>query len=450
MGGSSPRLLVALTIIAALATVWPGVLTGIATAADVTARGAVVLRWQSDPQTCGDYGLCGRWGAITWRPGGGVGFDVADRGRGVSLDFFESSAIVRSARSTSGGTRVCVDETAGPRELDAFGSHGAAVRLTLGDEPGLDPGRCSGPLPADFAAALPRSKPFRPARLAHRGSIDMRSRRAFSAGPFTGEVVSTLVFRIGRVTNVDPAARAATIPPRAHGAARTTRVGRLEMIYAIDGVAGQATLAFAGASSAPCELLDACGLSGQIQIAGTATTGQLEITSARDLRPGQRETQETALAALRAGKSYFTATSMFGDPERDPEPQTATFPVSEHAGVAGEPVCSDHSQLHAENLDVDHAPGGVAVALVSSDEPPDELRTRCPGPAGSDIGLRVASGLLPLEALGEERPALTLHAPSHFASLGFDGGDAGGGLDVALRLASIRVITDHVPAGVGR
>src|SRR3954447_10332854 len=162
-------------------------------AADVTSRGSLVIRWASNPDTCGDAGLCGRSGTLSWRPGRGS-FDVSTGGTQVT--YFEDPAVARSRRETDSGPRICVEATDNLIELAAAHAKGGSV-LTMDKTPGLDVGRCAGPLPADFAGALPRSRPFSPSRLGRRGgTIDMRGRAPFAAGPFSGEVISSLQLRI--------------------------------------------------------------------------------------------------------------------------------------------------------------------------------------------------------------------------------------------------------------
>ena len=412
-----------------------------ASAGEVAPHGAVVVRWQSNPQTCADYGLCDRAGSLSWRPRAlAAAYETFGQGRALDVDFVEGRAIARSARSTPAGTRVCVDAVDGPVSMEGLAARGARrARLSLGEPPGLDFGRCAGPLPADFAAALPRSASFDPAAIARKGGvIDMRSRTPFAAGPFQGEVVSSLRLRLTRTTN-------AAQPARSARASRIRRapLGTLAIDYAIDGVTGEARLPFSGAADAMCEVFDACGLSGTITLGGTDVAGHLRIQSARTLRRGQRETVAGALDALRSRRTTrVAAQSFFGDEEDAPEPVEGVFAVRESAGFPGEQPCSDHSELHTTNLGVSPEQSGIHVVLGGSGgEPPDELRTRCPGPAGVDLPARLVEGTLPLSSVGEQSPPLALRPPAAFWSPAFTGSAGSGQLDVRLCLIGMQVET---------
>src|SRR4051812_24128938 len=71
------------------------VLAPAAQAAAVRPSGSVVVRWQSNPDTCASFGLCGRSGTLSWRPGSDL--LELDSGTGIGyVGLFGSEAIVRS------------------------------------------------------------------------------------------------------------------------------------------------------------------------------------------------------------------------------------------------------------------------------------------------------------------------------------------------------------------
>jgi hypothetical protein len=408
-------------------------------AANVAPSGSLVVRWHSNPQTCAEHGLCDRSGTLSWRPTGpGAGFDVFAGGRRVSLNFFPGSALARSSRPGADGPAVCVEQVPGPYQFDTIG-RGRSTRLKVADPESLGFGRCAGPLSADFAAALPLSRPLDPAKLRRGGVVDMRGRKAFAVGPFEGEVVSTLRFRVGRSDGAaDPARRART------AAAGRTRVGELTLTYAIEAVRGEATFAFAGAGDPMCEIFDACDLSGELRLGGTTAQGTLTVTATRRLPREAGETVAEALKTLHAGRSAIFADAFFG--EEDAYPPAASFPVAETSGFEGLPLCSDSGTLKLSGLGVAGEHNGLTLWLGGSEQaPPDELRTRCPGPTSGDLSARrLVSGVLPLPALGDDRPPLTLRPAGVFSSPAF-AGSGHGALDVDLRLVSAEVRTRRPP-----
>jgi hypothetical protein len=409
-----------------------------AQAADLFPRGSLIVRWSSNPATCDSYGLCGRSGTLSWSPSRGA-FETFDRRRGANLAFFDSAAIARSRRETDSGPRVCVEATDALFELNSASSKRGAV-MTFDKDTGLDFGRCAGPLPRDFAAAMPRSQPFNAAGLARRGgTIDMRSRGQFAAGPFSGEVLSSLQFRV-KPTRSEAVSRTHAAP--AHTARTRPPFSVIELQYAIERIDGQMTLGFDGTSDAVCEIFDVCGLHGEIAIGGNATPGNLRITTGRDLRRGQRETPESALRALHAGKirAAFPESS-FGDGASDytAPPPTARFDFTERSGTTDGPQCSDSGSFEIDGLGFAVARAGLTVSVPRSpDGLPDEMRTHCPGPEERDLGTDLAEGLLPWSVLGDPEITVRLMPGDALRSLAF-GGAWQGQYDVVLRRVSFEV-----------
>jgi hypothetical protein len=411
-----------------------------AQAADVTARGSIVVRWASNAQTCGTFGLCGRSGALSWRPQSG-GYETLAGGKGANLSFYEAPAIARSRRETEAGPRVCIEEAGGPFELSAIAARASKlVRLTMGDVPGLSFGRCAGPLPADFADALPRSARFNPARIARRGgTIDMRGRAPFAAGPFNGEVVSSLRFRITPARNEEATAAGAR-------AARAQRFSSIKLVYAIDRIDGAMTLGFAGTSDATCEIFDVCGLHGELAVGGTSMPGIVEIHAGRDLRPGQRLTKDEALRALRAGRIPGFADVAFGseDDRAEYPPPHADLDFTERSRLPGSPECVDGGKLQIDRLDAGSTRTGFRVTLgTGNDEPPNDLRTHCPGPEAYELRSPIAEGTLPWKVLGDERIGVNLAPGRGLRSVAFTGAWRGQ-YDVLLRRISVEVETRSV------
>lgn len=416
-----------------------------AQAADLVPRGVIVVRWSSNPETCASYGLCNRSGTLAWRPGSlGASIETFGGGAAASLSFFESVAIARSRRETPDGPRVCVEDAPGPTDLDAVPpARGGKARLSLGEDPGLDFGRCAGPLPGDFAAALPRSTRFSPRQLVRRGgTIDMRHRAPFDAGPFTGEVVSTLVIR------AKPSPGEQRTERTARAAANGTPSGKLELLYAVDRIAGQMTLGFTGTSEGTCEIFDVCGLHGELAIGGTTMPGFVGISAYRGLRRGREETLAGALRSLRSGNSSAFAESWFGDEDdRGNYPERlAAFGFTERSDATSGPPCADDGRLQITGLSLHTTPVGLTVGVPSGgDERPDDLRTHCPGPESGEIKFGVAEGSLPWSVLGDDEITVGLDPGHGFRSVAFAGAWRGR-FDVVLRRVSVNVETLDYPA----
>jgi hypothetical protein len=414
-----------------------------AQAADVTGRGSVIVRWASNPETCASFGLCNRSGSLSWRPHGSFGaYEVFGKGHVANLALYEAPAIARSRRETAGGPRTCTEAAGGPFELSAAPPRGSRLaRMTMDEVAGLDFGRCAGPLPSDFVAAMPRSKPFDPLHLDRRGgTIDMRGRTPFAAGPFKGEVVSALRFLVTPAPGDEVVSNA-----QARASARRPPFSRVELVYAIERIEGALTLGFTGTTDPTCEIFDVCGLHGEIAVGGNSTPGLLEITAGKDLRRGERHmTTEQALRALRAGRMSGFASSLFGDEASRAQypPVTAPFDFTERSGLAGEQECSDTGRLLIERLDTATTRAGFTLALgVGTDEPPEQLRTHCPGPGrDGDVPYRMAQGTLPWAVLGDDELHVALEPARGFRSLAFAGAWRGG-YDVVLRRVSVKAET---------
>jgi hypothetical protein len=299
----------------------------------------------------------------------------------------------------------------------------------------LDSGRCAGPLASDLAAALPKSRPVSAARLRNGGRIDMRSRRAFAAGPFEGEVASTLVLRVRREIPTEVhAAR------RARSAALRRRYGLLTLTYAVERMSGEVGLGFAGTRAPSCGLFDVCDMTGDLAVRATDSRGTLVVHSARRLGSARRETAAGALSSLRAGRSRVDGLLFFGEEDSYP-PVTAKFPVVETVGFPGLPPCSDDGTLTTETLNAGAVPNGLSVRLDPQSEDSAALRTRCPGPMAADLADRiVASGVVPYSAMGNDHPSLALRPPDSFDAPAF-GGRGRGAIDVELKLTGVEVET---------
>jgi hypothetical protein len=152
----------------------------------LTTTGSITYTWQGNPaRGCAQAGLCGVRGELILQPQADTSAN-AFRGT-IDLPIFSPTLTVRA----TGPGGVCVDVPTNPAGSDLFiprRRHGGLVGRI---EPPLSSSRCAGPSAQDLARLT-----FRVRRSGgRRPSYDVRGRRSFVAGPFTGTLVSTLVLR---------------------------------------------------------------------------------------------------------------------------------------------------------------------------------------------------------------------------------------------------------------
>jgi hypothetical protein len=407
-----------------------------ADAANVTSHGSLVVRWQSNPATCAEHGLCDRSGVLSWRPDSEyASLDLVDANFAF-LALYSSQAVARSHR----GTQACVDRVTGPSEIVAApGPRGHAFVFSMSqaaDQLGF--GRCAGPLGPDFGPALPQSAPVTVAALRRGAVIDLRARKPFSSGPFEGEVISTLTLRTEREGTSDEGGSTGTTGPHS----RLIRFGSVAASYAIESLSGDAGYSFGGSADPECSPFDTCGLAGELMLHPDLSQGSIRFDAVRRLPTG-RETVASGLRALRQGRARGFGESTLGppfNPDRDEGEPSVSIPLTASATPAGGATCSETGSYTEPNLDIDRRVTGFAITLEhGGNSQPDPLRTRCPGPGGGDMG-PLARATLPASAIGQPRIELTLRPAPGFVAPGFRG-TGRGELTLSLRLTSVRALT---------
>src|SRR6201985_233890 len=165
-----------------------------AVAETFTTTGSITFTWHGDrARGCAAEGLCAVQGELTLAAQGSVSvesFGANPRRIDAPLETSGSTARVLDGA----GAGECLDVVSGPGgETDLRISRGAGGRLVGHIGPSLSSGRCAGPLRRDLAAlALPVR-----ASGGKRPSYDLGGSRSFVAGPFRGDLVSTLSVRTG-------------------------------------------------------------------------------------------------------------------------------------------------------------------------------------------------------------------------------------------------------------
>jgi hypothetical protein len=425
---------------------------GIPSSEAFTFTGSLTYSWHGNPaRGCARQRLCSVVGAITFRTDGSVQ-SVGGAARIYDVDATGTST-VRVRRGSLGaagsGLGDCIDvaTSSAVSLLLPKGSRGSAV------SPGsLSSGRCAGPTPADL------SRVRLPTRITggRFRTVDFSGRRPFVAGPFSGELVSTLVLRPGGSSNESisspsggsSGSSGSTAPP-----VRRRTIEFVDLRYRVATLPGALLTAFAGTSTPFCELLDSCGLTGSLTVSTVPRAGTLSLDGVRVVR--SRLGRARVLSDLLAGRlPLFASRVPFA---------TVPFRISEMTERGGALDCGDAltpaaTQFAVPTLSFDqHAPGTLTAGLVVPEVAPDSpttdvLRTHCPGPASADIvggsgrstGY-IARDVVPLRRFLDRHLTMSLRSGGSFRSAGYSG-SRGGSIGLSLSLLSVRIGTKRVAA----
>jgi hypothetical protein len=375
----------------------------------VHATGSIVYTWHGDPaRGCAQAGVCGVRGALVFQPDGDG--DVFRFGSfGSLLGFAGETATVRVQGGDLGAGGECVDQTEG----DASGmslnlSPGGAVSGEF--PPGaLSSGHCAGPLSQDLARLLIRGHRSH----ARQPTFDLRGSMPLTAGPFSGELESTLVL------HPEPSAGSSggsSFSSGGPGSPPSSKVllEEVDLRYRVSLPSGTLGLSFAGGPGAFCAALDSCGAHGSLSFAFPRLTGEVQISAARVVK--RRVSRAQALRDLRAGKLHVFG----GAPLSWVAPQ-----LSETFTDGG--TCTD--SVPAPELGLEFgpltgtAPRNLQVAVVNLDSR-DPLRTHCPGPEAADAlegNGALATARIPHRRLLEHRWTFSLREQGGFGSPGYVG-----------------------------
>jgi hypothetical protein len=412
----------------------------------LTATGALEVVWQGDAaRGCARAGVCdvagrtvlpvdargeifSRRSASGGGPGTFFGFLFEDR----------AGAVTRVERRT--GVQpppVCVDAPGGG---GGFGPGGFSLSLSRDREgtatvavrpgPGLSAGRCAGPLGTDLEDALPTARASAARLLAGSTAVELGGRRPFTAGPFSGEVVSSVRVAVGRPT----VRRFGVARRRPRGRRVVTTYRTVALDYRVRALRGAITSPFTGLPEPGCGALDACGLSGATVLAPRAE-GDVVRLRARDRRGTRAGTLAGALRDVRAGRLRLGTS--FG------QPITAT--VRGEARREGQAqACVDEGGRGALRLMSRTAGDALDFDLRAVQVFPTRaaLRSRCPGPGIAPESV-VALGSLPLDRVGAAALTLRLDATGADAAPGIEGAPRTGAVVVELRRVRARVSTER-------
>jgi hypothetical protein len=442
-----------LRLLAALSLALAAVPAAAAEAADRTSipvrmTGSLTVTWAGDAQRgCAEAGVCGISGSATWHPGGRAELQLHDLGErdahGLLLLPGDGGPVVRVERRGAGGTGGwCADVGPEAPSLLQGPAERGRLRLRLAEGvPDFSAQSCAGPRAADVAPALPAIDV--PVRRALRGpvAIDVSGRRPFTAGAFSGEVVSTLRLQTGRA---ERRRDDATIESRVQEEPRAEPpTAGLLLVYRVVGARGGVGIAFRGLPGPGCSPLDACGTEGAAQVTpGTGST--VFVFSSRVVRG--RTTRARELRALRGGRT-----------------DAAGFSALRAGTVAGTlrwadgSACADRAPARRLPLEISTGRANATLRLAPPDvgfegDESDPLRSRCPGPGAADALTRapLARGRVPLAALGRRRVDALLRPPAGSFDAGGWAGERRGELALELRLVRTRLLLDAGRASSAR
>ncbi len=393
----------------------------------LAASGSVTYTWRADPaRGCAAAGLCGVQGEFILRPQGDTSAESFD-GR-IDIPVFDPTATVRV--SGSGGD--CVDVPGAFSGSDLSVSRRGHGRLVGRIEPPVSSGRCAGPTAQDLGRLgfqVKRSGGKRP-------SYDLRGRRSFVAGPFTGTVVSTLVLRpsSGGGGFSSSGSFSSGAPPR-----RKVLLEQVTLRYRVASLPSSLDSTFSGESDPFCAALNTCGASGNLALSFPRFAGTLVLSGSNEVpRP---VSSRRAISDLRRGRLFL------GGGAPGPLDRGLSSQVSETYVAADGSRCQSTStsrQAHMFFASAGPTGGrlGLQVALVDPNDA-GVLRTYCPGPADTDVfGTKpqVASTSVSVAQLLRHRSVISLSRNGDFAGVGY-AGTRGGSVAFSLTLERVRAGT---------
>jgi len=387
------------------------------TSVNLTLSGSLAISWQGDgARSCATVGLCGVHGELILRSSGSGGFASSGGLSGLS------AAVAGTVRARDDGQSTpgeCVDLVGSSPVTPA-----PSVQLTRGRSwtatlsPPASSGRCAGPLGSDLSSlALPVK-----VRGGRYPTFDLRGTRAFTAGPFIGTAVSTMVLRTAPASGVSSGFGSSGSSTAGPGPTHRALLEHVDLRYRVSILPSSLETTFAGAADPLCEALDSCQTKGSIGLSVARAPTTVTLTASRVVRT--RVSARRALEDLRSGRLTFEYPALV------PIPATVTEAVMGSSG----PACSE--TLPVSGIQVAFGPltgppiaHTLSLSLQNANQPNvDVFRTHCPGSAESDMiggsGALAAGSLAPSKLLAQTNEVvLTNHGA--FTGLGYTGDRAG-------------------------
>lgn len=396
----------------------------------LVASGSITYTWQGDPaRGCAATGLCAVRGELIVAPQGDTNANVF-RGT-IDVSLFSPNVTVRVAGP--GGT--CVDVPAGFPGADLRVTHRHG-RLVGRIEPALASSRCAGPTAQDLARLTVPVRRFG----SRRPSYDVRGRRSFVAGPFTGTLVSTLVLRPSEGGGSGSSSSGSFSSPPAPGPRHTILFERVALRYRMRSLPSALTATFSGESDPFCAALASCGATGTLDLSLPRFTRTFTVTTRREV--ARRVSSRRAIADLRdgalpvgVGPPIFLSA---GPALRVNE----TFRAGDGSSCQAA-SSSRQAQLFVNPGDFAGGPRDVVQFVLSDPDQAGLMRTYCPGPDDRDLfgpSTIVARSDLGREQLLRRSSVFALSRSGGFAGPGYVG-TLGGDLQFSLTLEHVRAGT---------
>jgi hypothetical protein len=405
------------------------------TTTPVEVQGRVEVEFHGDTAAgCDALGTCDTTGRIAWEPGHSASLALVDiqlNGRRSTQTqgtlFFQSASdqdstiVAKVLRGTGGAPKACADarRSSLAPSLDPAGRGRLRVDLAGPGREDLLATRCGGPLWGDVGLAIA------PISLAvvrrGRATVGLAAQRSFAGHGFAGTVSSSLVLRLGR-----PHSATSHAPPPDAFPQHSVRM--LTASYRIERVTGRVRVGFQGESElARCEPLDACGLTGTVDLVTSARSGTAYL-SAFGSGSLPRSRFRAALG-LTAGSARGVTVSGGGDwsgPGSAVQAQTWQ--------VGG--FCRSETPVLSGALQIQTAGGTARVDFGGGSVEPGAPHGRCPGPLPAEVPILV-SGSVGLRALAGRRVVLHLRQGHRFSGEAH-AGSTSGDVTIVLRRLTLR------------
>jgi hypothetical protein len=418
---------------------------------DIAIEGTVTVDFHGDTASgCAAAHLCDVRGSLRWDPsGGGSVAAIGYRRHGhrfeegfLSFGFSDNSQghFGTSARVRREGVpgSLCADAANEQfAEAQSAARRGTAIELRLLDLPSRTAAsgtalqtRCAGPTTGDLAELLPAHRVTERTLIRGHRTLDFSADREFAAHGLAGTLHSTVTVRVLGGHTIDNQTIPRGFPPT-----RKRRVRDVEVAYRVESVSGSVVTAVRGRGDPDlCTPLDACGISGSVSIAPSASSGTAFASATAPARISGRKLRR-ALGLAR------------GAPPRGVRRYGQAFWARDLGSVTadltrlGAPACSDSVPIQGGGtLFLSYAANRVHVTYAGGSvfEGPDLLRTHCPGPSAGDVSGSgaLASGSIPLRAFRQRRVTFHLTRGRGFRSSAYSGR---GSADVRIVLRRTRV-----------
>src|SRR5690349_16837750 len=413
--------------------------------------GEVTLSWHGDPaRGCADAGVCDISGSMVLRPEDiSINGVVRPNGRfypaSASLFSLDPAVVRVQRRAPDGSPSLCLDLIDAtdlalvPTELPgARYSFGISNFASFGD--GFSAGRCAGPLPDQLKGVFPTGMLGAPSKRHRWRSFDMSGRQPVAAGPFSGELVSTVQAQL--YPSADEESSSGDSGSGRHHPARTVRVAEVDFQYRLANIAGSLVTSFSGASEPFCRPFDACGLQGTASYAVATSGGSIELFAGRILRGHERATRRSILRDLRAGRLGVGGDGLPRD--------GAIARISASLHRTDGSTCTDSGETVALPPMLADGRKSLRIVLGAPElSAGDALRTNCPGPTERDVlGSRgsLAEGSVPSAALTAKELRVHMTPGGPFETQAYTGSRSGA-IDLDLVRTRMRIRVSRMRLG---